>query len=195
LAVVFAIVVALTAQYDHGNQRSTFTAANFFSYFTVLSNCLVVVLFFLLVVKPALSDAPRFCVFRGTATLAITVTGLVYAVLLAPSAADVDVSLAWVDFVVHTLAPIVGFVDWAVDPPRRRPSVAVATSWLVFPLVWLVYTLVRGPITDWYPYPFLNPDEESIASIVVTCIGITVVFGALAAALRWWAGRHRLAHD
>jgi hypothetical protein len=34
------IVVALAAQYVHGSDRPTFRAANFFSYFTVLSNLL-----------------------------------------------------------------------------------------------------------------------------------------------------------
>ena len=41
---------------------------------------------------------------------------------------------------------------------------------------WSAYTLVRGPIADRYPYPFLDPALESVASIVVTCIGILVVF-------------------
>ena len=53
--------------------------------------------------------------------------------------------------------------------------------------MWLVYTMIRGPIADWYPYPFLDPDLESAGSIVVTCLGIVVAFVAVAAFLRWVA--------
>ena len=29
---------------------------------------------------------------------------------------------------------------------------------MVFPIVWVVYTMIRGAIVGWYPYPFLDPD-------------------------------------
>jgi hypothetical protein len=184
-----AIVVATVAQYDHSSGRPTFSAANFFSYFTVISNVLFAVVLLALVARPALRDEAGFGTVRGTAALGIIATGLVYAVLLAPAAADVDVTLRWVDLALHTVAPIFGLLDWLVDPPRRRPTLQDAASWLVLSVVWVIYTMVRGPIADWYPYPFLDPDEESVGSIVVTCIGIAVVFAVIAAGLRWWAGR------
>ena len=190
--VAAGIVGALAAQYVHGSDRPTFRAANFFSYFTVLSNLLLVVTFAALAVRPELDRSPRFLVLRGTAALAMIITGLVYAVLLAPAAADVDVNLKWVDVVVHTIAPILALVDWLADPPPRRPW-PIAATWLIFPLVWLPYTIIRGPIVDWYPYPFLDPDLESAGSIVVTCLGITVVFALFAAGLWWWSGRRSLA--
>lgn len=184
-----AMVVAIVAQYDHSSGRPTFSAANFFSYFTVISNVLLTVVLVALVARPLLRDAAGFGLLRGAATLGIIATGLVYAVLLAPASADVDVTLRWVDLVLHTVAPVFGLVDWLVDPPRRRPATTAMLGWLLLPVVWLPYTMVRGPIVDWYPYPFLDPDEESVASIVVTCVGIAVVFLLLAAALRWWSTR------
>jgi hypothetical protein len=154
-----------------------------------MSNILLAVTFIALVVRPALVGDVGFLTLRGIATLGIIVTGLVYAVLLAPASADVDVTLRWVDFVLHTMAPIAGLADWLLDRPRRRIPAATFISWLGFPIVWLVYTLIRGAVTDWYPYPFLDPDEASTGSIVVTCAGITVLFVVLAAGLAWWSGR------
>ncbi|HEY9378183.1 MAG TPA: Pr6Pr family membrane protein, partial [Jiangellaceae bacterium] len=107
------IIGALGWQFRWSTENSpTFTAGNFFSYFTVLSNVLLAVTFVAMAIQPALSQLLQFLTLRGIATLGIMVTGLVYAVLLAPVSADVDVSLRWVDFVVHTLAPLVGLVDW-----------------------------------------------------------------------------------
>jgi hypothetical protein len=188
VATAVLIVVALGWQFRWSTDNSpTFTAGNFFSYFTVLSNVLLTVTFVALALRPALAQHVPFLTLRGTATLGVIVTGLVYAVLLAPASADVDVTLRWVDFVLHTLAPIVGLLDWLVDRPLRRIPRSTVASWLVFPVVWLVYTLIRGSVTDWYPYPFLDPDLESVGSIFTTCLAITALFVVLAAGLSWWS--------
>jgi hypothetical protein len=189
------IIGALGWQFRWSTENSsTFTAGNFLSYFTVQSNILLAVTLVALAIRPPLARHVPFLTMRGMATLAIIVTGLVYAVLLAPASADVDVSLRAVDFVVHTLAPIVGLVDWLVDPPRPRPPLATVMSWLAFPILWLVYTLTRGALTGWYPYPFLDPDLESAGSIIATCLTITALFGVLAAAISWRSGRRVVPH-
>jgi hypothetical protein len=57
-----------------------------------------------------------------------------------------------------------------------------------------VYTLTRGALTGWYPYPFLDPDLESAGSIIATCLTITALFGVLAAAISWRSGRRVVPH-
>jgi hypothetical protein len=44
--------------------------------------------------------------------------------------------------------------------------------------------MIRGPLADWYPYPFLNPDLKSVGEIIVTCIGIMVAFVLVGLLLR-----------
>jgi len=122
-------------------------------------------------------------------TLYMTITFLVYTVLLAPASADVGLTAKWVDLVVHFIGPIVVLLDWVVDPPRRWLSLRVIGGWLVFPAVYFAYSLIRGPIADWYPYPFLDPNEHSYAVIVLYAAVILVVFLLVALALRWWAAR------
>ena len=59
------------------------------------------------------------------------------------------------------------------------------------PAAYLVYSLIRGPIVDWYPYPFLNPDEVGgYGGVAAYAVGIA----ALAALGTWvivWIG-HRV---
>jgi len=44
--------------------------------------------------------------------------------------------------------------------------------------------LVVGAATGcWYPYPFLDVGAEGAGSVAVTCLGVTVLFLALAAVL------------
>jgi hypothetical protein len=38
--------------------------------------------------------------------------------------------------------------------------------------VWIVYTMIRGPIAGWYPYPFLDPANGGYGSVAVTTLVI-----------------------
>jgi hypothetical protein len=185
-AVAALVVVALAAQFVQGRRDNGLQAENFFSYFTVLSNCAAAVVLAVLAARPSLASAPRFAVARGAVTLYMVVTALVYAALLAPASADVGLTEPWVDAVVHEVAPVLVLLDWLIDPPGRRLSLRQVATWLIFPAVYLVYSLVRGPIADWYPYPFLDPDHSTggYALVGITSAGILVTVIVLAALLR-----------
>ncbi len=53
---------------------------------------------------------------------------------------------------------------------------------LLYPLAWLVFTLVRGPISDFYPYPFLDVRVLGYPAVLLNCVVVAVLFVALAAA-------------
>jgi hypothetical protein len=118
----------------------------------------------------------------------MSMTGLVYAVLLAPS--DVGKPEPWVDFVIHVAGPIVIAADWALEPSRRLSGRIVIVAWLAWPLVYVAFSLIRGAIVDWYPYPFLDPDESGgYAGVLGTSLVILAAFVAVALTLHWWARR------
>jgi hypothetical protein len=84
---------------------------------------------------------------------------------------------------VHRLTPLVFAADWLIDPPRRPVAFPRALAWMIFPLLYLPYTLVRGPIVGWYPYPFLDPRGRGYLHVVVSSIVVTAAFLAVAAVL------------
>jgi hypothetical protein len=188
-ALATAILVAIVAQFVEAGDNAIFTPTNFFSYFTILSNVGAMLVLGSLAVRPRLVDRESFEIVRGAVTVYMTITGIVYNVLLAPAAADVSTQLAWVNSIVHVIAPVVVVVDWFVDRSPIRPTLGQAATWLIFPAVWLVYTMVRGPLADWYPYPFLNPDLHSVGEIIVTCVAILVAFVIVGLIVRWGSGR------
>ena len=55
--------------------------------------------------------------------------------------------------------------------------------WLVFPLVWVVLTLARGALDNWYPYPFLDPDNGGYRSVAYHVIAILAGFLVIAGAI------------
>ena len=63
-------------------------------------------------------------------------------------------------------------------------------GWAVIPpVLWLVYTLVRGAATDFYPYPFLDADAHGYPAVLATCAGVAVLFLALVWGAAWLDGR------
>ncbi|WP_181763017.1 Pr6Pr family membrane protein [Rhodococcus spelaei] len=159
----------------HSGDSPGFSYFNYFSYFTVLSNVLAAIV----LVVGAVTDpqGTRWQLFRGAVTVYMVITGIVYAVLLANI--DVGMQGQWTNEVVHRLLPLVLFLDWVLNPPRMRISDAQSLTWLWFPFVYGVYTLIRGPIVDWYPYPFINPTDQGYLQmsigLVVLLIGFVLI--------------------
>ena len=113
----------------------------------------------------------------------MTVVGVVFTLLLAGT--DVDTAIPWVNTVVHELMPIVIVADWLLDPPAQRISLKQGLLWLSFPLVWILYTLVRGAITGRYPYPFLNPTNGGYASVAAYSVAIFVLLLVVYTVVVW----------
>ncbi len=171
--ILIAILYQLILAIDSG-----VNLLNFFSFFTIQSN---IIAFFVLI-SLALSFAPKsktdhakISYFRGAATLYMTITGLVYFFLLRD--VDVQISNQWVNIVLHYLAPAFLLADWILNPPDKEKAVITfrkALAWLAYPLLYLVYSLFRGAITGWYPYPFINPSlNDGYIGVAITSLIIT----------------------
>ena len=171
LATSVAVIVALTAQFQLAITRGNFVKLNFFSFFTVESNIAAAFVLIALEMRSGTALERLARAIRPSVTLYMTMTGVIYAVLLAPTSADVGLTAQWVDVIVHEIAPLIVFLDWILAPPDRRPVIRDVRLWLIFPVVYVVYSLIRGPIADWYPYPFLDPNIDGGAGKVA----ITVV--------------------
>jgi hypothetical protein len=154
--------------------------ARFVAYFTIQSNLLVAVVTAQLARDPD-RDGASWRVLRLAAVVGISVTGLVHFVLLRPLL-DLD-GADWVaDKLLHMVVPVLALAGWAAFGPRPRVTRRVAALTLVWPVGWLVVTLLVGATTGWYPYPFLDPREDGVGDVVVVCLGVTVLFVALLAA-------------
>jgi hypothetical protein len=51
-----------------------------------------------------------------------------------------------------------------------------------YPVLWLVFTLIRGAVIDWYPYPFLDAHAHGYGRVAANCVLIAAFFLGMAAA-------------
>lgn len=174
LRIGFAIlaVVAIGFQMLDLADKGVLNPINFFSYFTIESNLIAVAALLWAATAAQAGPNPRLDFFRGAATTYMTVTFVVFALLLADT--DVDTAIVWVDRVLHRVIPIVMMADWLIDPPAVRIDLRRAWWWLAYPLAWVVYTMIRGAIVGTYPYPFLDPANGGYGVVLVYSVAILV---------------------
>jgi hypothetical protein len=122
-------------------------------------------------------------VLRLDALLMITITAVVYHVLLAPTAVVVGWSRL-TDPILHQLTPAVTVVVWLVFGPRGWVSSRVVLGSLGIPLLWIGWMLARGALVHSYPYDFANVEELGYGPVAVTLLGILGV-GFVVAATYW----------
>lgn len=160
------------------------------SYFTNQSNLLFVVL-----IVAGLAMGMRrpawFDDARGAVTFYLAMTGIIYALLVAPLDELLRWDIGWTGIVLHRAAPVVAVLDWLLSRRRRAPSAGRILWWQLYPVVFLTGTWLRGGVTDWYPYEFLDPTASSWSQVLVTTAVVLVAFFAIAAAVHLLEGRLR----
>jgi hypothetical protein len=183
-AVVAVIVlVAIGYQIKVTVDSGLFRPLRFFAFFTILSNLFGAFLWLWLAARWRRPRTRADDLLRGAATLYLVVTFVVVVLLL--RGAELSLSDQIVDFVVHKLFPVLAVIDWIVDPPETDLRMTDIVLWLIFPLAWLAFTLIRGAVDDWYPYPFLDPNNGGYRSVayhvIVILAGFVVIAGIIVA--------------
>lgn len=79
--------------------------------------------------------------------------------------------------------------DWLYVEPRSPIPRRSAFAWLGFPVVYLGYTLVRGAVENWYPYPFVDPRPHGYLPVAIQCSLIAFGAAALALGICWLGNR------
>jgi hypothetical protein len=157
---------------------------NMFCFFTVQSNLLVGVTCGLLAWRPDWGTTSAVLrALRLAGLVDIAITGVVYNVALA-DLRELDGKAAVADQIVHIVVPIVAVAGWLAVGPRGMVAWADVAWAAVVPLAWLVFTFVRGPIVDWYPYPFLDVRDHGYPLVLLNSAVVALLFLALAAGAR-----------
>jgi hypothetical protein len=128
---------------------------------------------------------------RGAIAFYLVMTGIIYALLVAPLDELLRWDIGWTGIVLHRLAPAVAIADWVLTPRRGAPGPRRILWWQAYPVVFLFATWIRGAATDWYPYTFLDPTASSWTQVLVTTAVVLAAFLAVATLVHLAAGRAR----
>ena len=145
-----------------------------FTYYTLMSNSLVVLFF-------------------GLHLVLLAMTFFTFGILLLPKTDPSEV-LAYDNLTVHFVVPILVAADWLLFDPRGSYRRTEPLLWAALPLAYLFYALVRGivfnvPIPENeespFPYFFLNGRQIGWGTVTLYCVVMLVLFVLLGYAMYW----------
>ncbi|WP_092473174.1 Pr6Pr family membrane protein [Pseudomonas sp. NFACC24-1] len=166
---------------------------SFFSFFTVLTNLWVaVVLTWELTPRPA--PARRWFLqpsVRSGVAVSIALVSLAYNLLLR----HLWQPEGWqfvADELLHDVVPLLYIAYWWRWVPKGSLRLGHIGLWMIYPLVYFAYVLLRGDLLAAYPYPFIDVASLGYPQVFINAGGILAGFVGIAlgvVGLGRWVGR------
>jgi len=160
----------------------------FFGFFTIISNCMVL-LFFVGHLFPAKKYLYAFVNKNEVATavtIYIIVVGAVYQTILRNPIPLKGLHRV-ADDILHAFIPLLMAGFWLIFISSKKINANTIPYWLIYPAAYLIYTLIRGSIVNYYPYPFVAVNNLGYSRVlfnsgmlVIFFLGISFLFAAFA---------------
>lgn len=189
LAMALVLFGSIFWQISDRVAHNLFRPTEYFTFFTITS-CLLtgvsLVMSGLSVLRNE-QESKFLTLFRLTMAASMVIVGVIYNALLTGSVDVRDMGYEWPvlpNLLLHTYMPIFVFLEWLIVRTAVPLKIKSVFWVLVYPLTWLAFSLVRGLATDWYPYWFLDPNEEGgIPQMIQWILTIAAFFVVLAVTL------------
>ena len=144
----------------------------FFSFFTILTNTLVA-LFFTSKITRKMNIFNKHGALTSITTF-ILIVGLVYQLVLRATWNPTGLQLI-IDELLHTIIPIYVFMYWLRYAKSNNFKIKYILPWLAYPILYIVYIMIRGNLSGFYPYPFLNVSKIGLQQSIINISVILIV--------------------
>jgi len=137
-------------------------------FFTVLTNLVVAVMMTLLAAGRRVSASTQAGV-----TLAIILVAVIYVLLLRH---ELTGAAYVANALLHYIVPTAAAMYWLAFGPKVGLRWRSPFIWILYPLAYFAYVLVRGSIEGRYPYPFMNVGALGVERVLLNAVAIAVAF-------------------
>lgn len=150
---------------------------NFFSYFTILTNIIGALAMTAPLVAAGTSVGNFFD--RPSVRTAIATYFIVVAVTYHLILRDLWNPQGWqwvADMSLHYVTPALFVLDWLLFVPKRAVPWATSLHALVYPLLYMGWTLWHGSWSGFYPYPFVDVSQIGFDKALQNAGAMTAAF-------------------
>lgn len=156
---------------------ATETFANVISYFTILCNLLITVSLTFSILFPL----TKLGIFFSKLTVQTAITLYIFIVFIIYNTVlrGLLILSGWdlfLDNMLHVVIPILYILYWVIFIEKKKLQWKTGLYWMIFPAIYLVYSLIRGSVISWYPYPFLNAEKFGYDKIFINILLMMLVF-------------------
>lgn len=177
LTAWFAVITQLVIYLDATTVSTAETFIRFFSFFTILSNILTAVCTTAALFKPGANFFTKQGMLAATAVY-ISIVGIVYNLVLRNIWNPVGMQKL-VDELLHVAVPVLYVAWWIIFVPKEALKWKNAFTWLLYPLIYCIFILLRGIPSHYYPYPFMDVNAHGYPQVAVNCAFVCGAFLAV----------------
>lgn len=178
LTITITVNIVLSAQDKTGPFDTALARAiNTLCYFTIWTNILVAAVSLVFVIKPKL-DSRLIRVLQLDSFVCIIIVGVVYYKMIAPTDTLHGLEIQ-VNLILHAISPILFIIGWLIFMPHDNPNIKTVLLALIYPIVWTIFSLIRGAIIHYYPYSFMEVRDIGYSGALMNMNVLTVVFISL----------------
>lgn len=189
-ATAFAMLASVIWQIISRVVNNVFRPWEYFSYFTIQTSLIAIVTLTVAgwFAWNGKSETRLLNTVRLTSVTFTVVVALVYNLLLRGLPDPVaDGDYVWPvlpNEILHVWAAVFMLIDWMLSSRRINLRLRSIFWVLLFPLGWLIYSIIRGLAVNWWPYWFINPNEPTgVTGMLTYIIGIMLFLLTMASAL------------
>jgi hypothetical protein len=153
----------------------------FFTYFTILSNLMLVLIYLSELVGWRWLAWWRSPVTRGTMLASIALVMGFYHFVLA-GIWDPQGWFRVADVSLHYVTPTLFIIWWLAFQPKGTLRLAHLGAMLLPPAIWLGWAMARGAVVNEYPYPILEAHKLGYGAVAINIAVVLVVLLVLFAA-------------
>jgi hypothetical protein len=178
-AIILQFVLAFPAYLDQGRTLPGIVV-QLFSYFTILGNLLVAIGTTTSLLKPESKWGKYFssASVSGAIAVYIATVGITFNIILR-NLLIIEGFSAIANELLHVVVPVLYVIYWIFFAAKARLKFSVIFSWLIFPLIYLAVILIRGAISGYYPYPFMDVTQLGYATVAVNSLAMIIGFVVL----------------
>jgi hypothetical protein len=117
-------------------------------------------------------------------TVYILIVGLVYNLVLRSQWNPQGLQLL-ADNLLHSITPLFALLYWIVYVPAKEISWKQTPAWMLYPFFYLIYIMIRGSFSNFYPYFFIDVSKLGYTKAFTNAVYVTVAFFAVSLVLIW----------
>lgn len=169
----FAIIMQYTLMCNNSELALPEMTIRFFSYFTILTNIIVAYYFTMQLFRN--SEKTENSGIITAITVYILVVGLIYQLILRSAWNPVGMQKI-VDELLHSIIPFLALLYWIFIANKKNLSYKLIPKWTIYPLLYLVFILIRGNFAGFYPYPFVYVVKFGYSQVFINSLYILIFF-------------------
>lgn len=120
---------------------------------------------------------------KGAITIYILITFLGYAIMLSSLYNPTTPYGIFTNLVIHYLVPIAFVIDWVFTIKKVKYRWVNLVLWIIYPILYIVLSILHGKFLGSYLYPFLNIDTMGLGYYFLALGILVIVFLALGSSL------------